>query len=32
MRHASKEAWNFIANDPERIVSIGTRDWAGVSL
>ncbi len=31
MRDASKEAWNFIANDPERIASIGTRDWACVS-
>jgi transposase len=32
MRNASKEAWNFIANDPARIVSIGTRDWACVNL
>jgi transposase len=32
MRDASKEAWNFIANDPERIASIGTREWACVSL
>ena len=32
MCEASKEAWNFIANDPARIVSIGTRDWACVSL
>jgi transposase len=32
MRNASKEAWNFIANDPARIVSIGTRDWACVKL
>ncbi len=32
MRDACKEAWNFIANDPERIKSIGTRDWAQVTL
>ena len=32
MRDASKDACNFIANEPERIVSIGTRDWACVSL
>jgi hypothetical protein len=32
MRDASKKAWNFIANDPKRIVSIGTRDWAYVNL
>jgi transposase len=32
MRNASKEARNFIANDPERIVSIRTRDWACVSF
>ncbi len=32
MRDICKEAWNFIANDPERIISIGTRDWACVSL
>ena len=31
MRDASKEAWNFIANDPDGILSIGTRDWACVS-
>ena len=31
MRDASKEAWNFIANDPDGILSIGTRDWAYVS-
>jgi len=27
---ACKEAWNFLVNDPERIASIGTRDWASV--
>ena len=32
MRDASKAAWNFIANDADRIISIGTRDWAHVSL
>ena len=32
MRDASKEAWNFIANDAARITSIGTRDWACVNL
>ncbi len=32
MRDASKEARNFIANDADRIISIGTRDWAHVSL
>ena len=32
MRDVCKEAWNFIANDPERIKSIGTRDWAQVTL
>ena len=32
MRAASKKAWNFIANDPKRIVSTGTRDWACVNL
>ena len=29
---ACKEAWNFLINDPERIRSIGTRDWACVSI
>ena len=29
---ACKSAWNFIASDPERIRSIGFRDWACVSL
>jgi len=28
--HACKDAWNFLVNDPERIISIGTRDWASV--
>ncbi|WP_281174444.1 transposase [Acidiphilium rubrum] len=32
MRDASKEAWNFIANDAAPIASIGTRDWACVDL
>lgn len=27
---ACEQAWNFIANDPERIASIGTRTWAWV--
>jgi hypothetical protein len=29
--HACKDAWNFLVNDPQRIVSIGTRDWASVN-
>lgn len=28
--NACVDAWNFIANDPNRIVSIGTRSWACV--
>jgi transposase len=32
MLNASKEAWNFLVNDPTRIKSIGTRDWAQVNL
>ncbi len=28
--NACVEAWNFIANDPDRIASIGTRAWACV--
>ena len=28
--NACEDAWNFLATDPERIVSIGTRDWACV--
>ena len=29
---ACVSAWHFLINDPERIRSIGTRDWACVSL
>lgn len=29
--NASKEAWNFLVNDPARILSIGTREWAWVN-
>jgi transposase len=29
---ACKEAWNFLINDPERIRSIGTREWATVNV
>lgn len=29
---ACKTAWHFLINDPERIRSIGTREWACVSL
>ena len=32
LRNASKAAWNFIANDAARMTSIGTTDWACVSL
>jgi hypothetical protein len=32
MRDASKQAWNFIAKEPERIISIGTKDWTCVRL
>jgi DDE superfamily endonuclease len=28
---ACRKAWEFLVNDPERIRSIGTRDWASVS-
>ena len=28
--NACESAWNFLANDPERIKSIGTRSWACV--
>ena len=28
--NACEDAWNFLANDPERIISIGTRSWACV--
>lgn len=29
---ACKNAWAFLINDPERIRSIGVRDWACVNL
>ena len=29
---ACKEAWNFLINDPERIRSIATREWATVNV
>ena len=29
---ACREAWIFLVNDPDRIRSIGTRDWATVSI
>ena len=29
---ACKSAWNFLIQDPDRIRSIGSREWAGVSL
>ena len=29
---ACAEAWNFFVNDPDRIRSIGIRDWATVNL
>ena len=29
---ACKQAWSFLINDPDRIRSIGHRDWACVSL
>ncbi len=29
---ACRSAWHFLVNDPKRIQSIGTRDWACVSL
>ncbi len=29
---ACSSAWNFFVNDPDRIRSIGTREWACVSL
>lgn len=31
MLDACENAWNFLANDPQRIVSIGTRSWACVT-
>jgi hypothetical protein len=30
--HACEKAWNFLINDPDRIRSLGARDWACVSL
>jgi hypothetical protein len=30
MLEACKQAWLFLVDDPARIVSIGTRDWACV--
>jgi transposase len=30
--HAYKKAWDFLIKDPERIRSIGSRDWACVTL
>ena len=30
--HACKKAWDFLINEPERIRSIGSRDWACVTL
>jgi hypothetical protein len=32
IQQACKEAWLFLVNDPDRIRSIGTRDWATVSV
>ncbi len=29
---ACKNAWNFLINDPDRIRSIGPRDWACVNV
>jgi hypothetical protein len=29
---ACKQGWDFLVNDPERIRSIGARDWARVNL
>ena len=29
---ACADAWNFVVNDPDRIRSIGTRDWATVNV
>jgi hypothetical protein len=29
---ACKTAWNWLIADPDRITSIGSRDWARVSL
>jgi len=29
---ACAEAWNWLMDDPDRIRSIGTRDWATVNV
>jgi len=29
---ACRQAWLFLVDDPERIRSIGTRDWATVNV
>ena len=29
---ACQSAWRFLINDPQRIKSIGTRDWARVNV
>jgi hypothetical protein len=29
---ACKEAWDFLINDPDRIASIGQREWACVNV
>jgi hypothetical protein len=29
---ACKDAWAFLVNDPDRIRSIGSRDWATVNV
>ena len=30
--NACKEAWCFLTDDPDRIVSIGNREWVTVGL
>ena len=30
--HACAEAWNWLVSDPDRIRSLGTRDWATVNV
>ena len=32
IQQACLDAWNFLIDDPERIRSIGTRDWATVNV
>ena len=32
IQQACREAWNFLTADPERIRSIGSRDWATVNV